>query len=54
MPASWRELYARGQKLVRLETVVDDLPAALGVTPKRWNEITAACSQRVVAWDVQD
>jgi DNA-directed RNA polymerase specialized sigma subunit len=46
MPASWRELYARGQKLVRRGTVVDDLPAALGVAPKRWNEITAACSQR--------
>jgi DNA-directed RNA polymerase specialized sigma subunit len=54
VPASWRELYARGQKMLRLGTAVADLSAALGVKPERWNEITAACSQRVVAWDAQD
>jgi RNA polymerase sigma factor (sigma-70 family) len=54
VPASWRELCARGQKMHRLGTAFADLPAALGVKPERWNEITAACSQRVVAWDAQD
>ena len=51
VPASWRELHARGQKLLRLGTAVADLPAALGVAPGRWQEITAACCQRVVAWE---
>ena len=54
VPASWRELYAWGQKMLRLGTAAADLSAALGVKPERWNEITAACSQRVVAWDEQD
>ena len=52
VPASWRELFARGQKLLRLGMAAADLPAALGVAPGRWQEITAACSQRVVAWEV--
>ena len=51
VPASWRELYARGQKLARLGTASDDLSTALGVTPGRWEEISAACCQRVVAWE---
>jgi len=51
VPASWRELHARGQKLLRLGTAAADLPAALGVAPGRWQEIKAACSQRVVAWE---
>jgi hypothetical protein len=54
VPASWRELYARGQKLLRLGTAAADLTAALGVAPARWQEITAACSQRVVAMDVEE
>lgn len=51
VPASWRELHARGQKLLRLGMAAADLPAALGVAPGRWQEITAACGQRVVAWE---
>ena len=51
VPASWRELYARGQKLLRLGTAAADLPHALGVASERWQEVTAACSQRVVAWE---
>lgn len=54
VPASWRDLYARGQKMVRIGTVLDDLPAALCDAPWLWNEITAACSQRVLASDIQD
>jgi RNA polymerase sigma factor (sigma-70 family) len=54
VPASWRELHARGQKLKRLGTATDDLPAALRITPERWKEISSACCQRVVALDVRD
>jgi RNA polymerase sigma factor (sigma-70 family) len=51
VPASWRELHARGQKLLRLGMAAAELPSALGVTPGRLQEITIACSQRVVAWE---
>jgi DNA-directed RNA polymerase specialized sigma subunit len=51
VPTSWRELHARGQKLLRLGMLAADLPAALGVAPERWGEITTACNQRVVAWE---
>ena len=51
VPASWRDLFARGQKLLRLGTAAADLPAALGVAPGRWQEITTACGHRVVAWE---
>jgi hypothetical protein len=52
VPASWRELYARGQKLLRLGTSAGDLPDRLGVCPERWREIVEACGQRVVAMDI--
>jgi len=51
VPASWRELHARRQKLLRLGMDGAELPSALGVTPRRLQEITIACSQRVVALD---
>ena len=52
VPASWRELHARGQKLLRLGTAAGELPERLGVSRERWGEIVVACSQRVVAFDV--
>ena len=52
VPASWRELHARGQKLLRLGTPVGELPERLGISRERWGEIVVACSQRVVAFDV--
>ena len=49
VPASWRELYARGQKLMRLGTAPAEVPERLEVSAERWREIVVACSQRVVA-----
>jgi hypothetical protein len=49
VPASWRELYARGQKLLRLGIPATELSMRLGVSRERWGEIVVACSQRVVA-----
>lgn len=49
VPASWRELYARGQKLLRLGTTASQIPERLGVSAERWREIGVACGQRVVA-----
>ncbi|MBD2550098.1 RNA polymerase subunit sigma-70 [Microcystis elabens FACHB-917] len=48
VPASWRELYARGQKLLRMGTATLEVPVRLGVSAERWREIAEACSQRVV------
>jgi DNA-directed RNA polymerase specialized sigma subunit len=50
--ASWRELYARGQKLLRLGVEPMDVPGKLGVTPERWREMVEACGQRVVAYEM--
>ncbi len=54
VPASWRELYARGQKLLRLGTPPGELPERLGISRDRWGEIMVACSQRVVALEVRE
>ncbi|MFU8885462.1 MAG: sigma-70 family RNA polymerase sigma factor [Cyanobacteriota bacterium] len=53
VPASWRELHARGQKLLRLGTAPAEVPERLGVSAERWREIVGACSQRVVAFEVE-
>jgi len=53
VPASWRELHARGQKLLRLGTAAAEVPERLGVSAERWREIVQACGQRVVAWEVE-
>ena len=54
VPASWRELHARAQKLLRLGIPAAELPGRLGVSSERWGEIVLACSQRVVAWEAVD
>jgi hypothetical protein len=52
VPASWRELYARGKKLIRLGTDEAEVIPLLGLSPERWRELVVACSQIVVTWDV--
>ena len=54
VPASWRELYARGQKLMRLGTAATEIPKHLKISPQRWNEVVAACSHRVVALGAEE
>jgi len=54
VPASWRELHARGQKLLRLGTPVGELPERLGISRERWGEIAEACSQKVVTLEIGD
>lgn len=53
VPASWRELYARAQKLQRLGMTAAEVPAQLGVSRERWQKIVAACSLRVVAIEAE-
>ena len=54
VPASWREIYARGQKLMRLGNAATEIPEHLKISPQRWNEVVAACSHRVVALVAED
>ena len=58
VPPSWRELYARGQKMIQGGARKSELPARLGIKPQRWEDITQACSLRVVYrntdWDAGD
>jgi DNA-directed RNA polymerase specialized sigma subunit len=49
--ASWRELHARGQKLLRTGTNASEIPSKLGINPDRWQEISFACTQRVISMD---
>jgi RNA polymerase sigma factor (sigma-70 family) len=51
VPASWRELHARGQKLLRMGKAASEIPKRLGINEERWHEIMDACSQRVVAME---
>ena len=51
VPASWRELHARGQKLLRLGVNPTELPQRLGVRDDRWSQIQQACSQKMIALD---
>jgi hypothetical protein len=53
VPASWRELHARGLKLMRLGVEAAEVPGRLGVSAERWGEIVVACSQRVVALEAE-
>ena len=52
VPASWRELHARGLKLMRLGMAAAEVPGRLGVNAERWKEIVDACGQRVVMFEV--
>jgi len=54
VPGRWRELHARGQKLLREGTPANQISTRLGVSVERWSEISAACSMRVVAMGVVD
>jgi len=49
VPGRWRELHARGQKLIREGTSRDLIPELLGLTAIRWAEIVEACAVRVIA-----
>ncbi len=49
VPGRWRELHARGQKLLREGQTLEVVQQRLGVTADRWTEISQACAVRVVA-----
>ena len=53
MAATWRDLYASGQKLLRQGVeAAEEVPRRLGIRAERWQEICGACSVRVVAFEI--
>jgi DNA-directed RNA polymerase specialized sigma subunit len=54
VPGRWRELHARGQKLLREGNPPDQIPALLGLSAERWSQISTACTVRVVAMGGSD
>jgi DNA-directed RNA polymerase specialized sigma subunit len=49
VPASWRELHARGARLSRIGHDIEEIPKLLGISSDKWNLIKESCSQRVVS-----
>ena len=52
VPASWRELHARAQKLLRLGMSPEEILAKLNITARRWFELASACEQKVISLDL--
>ena len=52
VPPTWRELHARGQRLLTSGVCVDEMLVRLGISREQWIQIVDACSVRVVAFPV--
>jgi RNA polymerase sigma factor (sigma-70 family) len=53
VPPTWRELHARGQRLLSSGVNVAGMTERLGIRPEQWIQIVDACSVRVVAFPVE-
>ena len=52
VPPTWRELHARGQRLLTSGVGVGEMLERLGISREQWIQIVDACSVRVVAFPV--
>ena len=50
VPPTWRELNARGQRLLTSGVGVDEMLERIGISRAQWIQIVDACSARVVAF----
>ena len=53
VPPTWRELHARGQRLLTSGVGVGEMLVRLGISPEQWIQIADACSVRVVAFPIE-
>ena len=53
VPPTWRELHARGQRLLTSGVGVGEMLERLGISREQWMQIVDACSVRVVAFPVE-
>ena len=52
VPPTWRELHARGQRLLGSGVGVGEMLVRLGISRAQWIQVVDACSVRVVAFPV--
>jgi DNA-directed RNA polymerase specialized sigma subunit len=50
-PPSWRDVYARGKKLIRLGAPPSEVHERLGISKARWAEIADACNQKIISYE---
>ena len=53
VPPTWRELHARGQRLLTSGVGVAEMLERLGISREQWIQIVDACSVRVVAFPAE-
>jgi DNA-directed RNA polymerase sigma subunit (sigma70/sigma32) len=53
VPPTWRELHARGQRLLTSGVGVGEMLERLGISREQWIQIVDACSVRVVAFQIE-
>ncbi len=53
VPPTWREIHARGQRMLSSGVSLTDVIDRMRVPRKQWQEIVDACSVRVVAFQVE-
>jgi hypothetical protein len=53
VPPTWREIHARGQRLLASGVGVGEMLERLGVARMQWTQIVDACSVRVIAFPVE-
>jgi len=53
VPPTWREIHARGQRLLSSGVCVRDMTDRLGISLDHWERIFEACSVKVVGFPVQ-
>jgi len=53
VPPTWREIHARGQRLLTLGVGVGEMLERLEISREQWIQVVDACSVRVVAFPVE-
>jgi DNA-directed RNA polymerase sigma subunit (sigma70/sigma32) len=53
VPPTWREIHARGQRLLTSGVGVGEMLERLGISREQWIQIGDACSVRVIAFPVE-
>jgi RNA polymerase sigma factor (sigma-70 family) len=53
VPPTWREIHARGQRLLTSGVAVAEMLERIGISREQWIQIVDACSARVVAFPIE-
>jgi RNA polymerase sigma-B factor len=53
VPPTWREIHARGQRLLASGVGVGEMLERLEISREQWIQVVDACSVRVVAFSVE-